>query len=93
MSKRILIVGAGNVGKTQISEIISKNSLSESDVIFVEDVKDLDKLIGFRNKEVLQQIESEQMLKQQIFKHSSCYRAEEKQNSQQGWKNRSKYHR
>ena len=93
MSKRILIVGAGNVGKTQISEILAKEGLSASDVIYADDVKELDKLVGFRNKEVLHKLESDDIIREYILTTSSCYRDEEKQNSQQGWRNRSKYHR
>ena len=93
MERKILIVGAGNIGKAKLSSILSAIRISESDILIAEDAEDFYRLPEFRNNEVRQRLEVDEMLTPKLQSNSFDYMDEQKKNSQQGWQNRSKYHR
>ena len=93
MERKILIVGAGNIGKAELSSILSERGISESDILIVEDAEDFNRLPEFRNNEVRQRLEVDEMLTPKLQSNSFDYMDEQKKNSQQGWRNRSKHHR
>ena len=94
---KILIVGAGNVGKAQISEAILKHGLDENSVKVVNasELNDTDvlELVNLNTIEVKQRMNVETLLAPQLIEACSDFRNYEKQNSQQGWKSRPKHKR
>lgn len=97
MEKKILIVGAGKVGSAQIREIIEATGHKAGEVIIVENSDDLQKLAGelvsMRAKEVQQLLEIEKMEAIAYLPKETKSHNINKQNSQQGWKNRPKHKR
>lgn len=94
MEKKILIVGAGKVGQARLKEVIEKTGYSESDCLIVEDLEDLKGIVSFGTPEVRQRLEIEKLPDPISFCDSAkSIRNYEKQNSQQGWKNRPKHKR
>ena len=94
---KILIVGAGHVGKAQISEAILKAGLDENSVKVVNasELNDTDvlELVNVNTIEVKQRMNVETLLAPNLIETCSDFRNYEKQNSQQGWKNRPKHKR
>ena len=94
MEKKILIVGAGKVGSAQIREIIAATGHKAGEVVIVENSDDLQKLAGelvsMKTKEVQQLLEIEKMESIAYLPNKCKNYNYEKQNSQQGWKNRPK---
>lgn len=94
MEKKIIIVGAGKVGSARLQEVIQKTGYSESDCLIVEDIDELKGIVSFGTPEVRQRLELEKLPDPISFcdpvKSIHNY---EKQNSQQGWKNKPKHKR
>ena len=97
MEKKILIVGAGKVGSSQIREIIEATVHKPGEVVIVENSDDLQKfageLVSMRTKEVQQLLEIEKMEAIAYLPHETKSHNIQKQNSQQGWKSRPKHNR
>ena len=94
---KILIVGAGHVGKAQISEAILKHELDENSVkvVTASELNDTDflELVNLNTIEVKQRMNVEILLAPQLIETCSGFRNYEKHKSQQGWKNRPKHKR
>lgn len=97
MEKKILIVGAGKVGSAKIREIIAATGHKESEVVIVENSDDLQSLardlVSMKTKEVQQLLEIEKMESIAYLPKETKGHNVNKQNSQQGWKNRPKHRR
>ena len=93
MEKKILIVGAGKVAQAQLKEIIQRTGCNESECLIVENLDELKALVSFGNVEVKQRMNVETLLAPQLIETCSDFRNYEKQNSQQGWKNKPKHKR
>ena len=97
MEKKILIVGAGKVGSAQIREIIAATGHKAGEVVIVENSDDLQKraveLVSMRTQEVQHLLEIEKMEAIAYSPHETKSHNIQKQNSQQGWKNRPKHKR
>lgn len=94
MEKKILIVGAGKVGSARLQEVIQRIGCNESDCLIVEDLDELKSIVTFGTPEVRQRLELEKLPDPICFTDSvKSIRNYEKQNSQQGWKNKPKHKR
>lgn len=97
MEKKILIVGAGKIASAQVREIIAATGHKAGEVVIVENSDDLQKLAGelvsMKTKEVQQLLEIEKMESIAYLPKETKSHNINKQNSQQGWKNRPKHKR